>query len=321
MRPLGLLLCLTACTLDNPAFFVTDGGATQGSTTGPSTDPTRPTTGPVAPTTSTSEPGTTASSGDPTGTSDVVTTSPVSDTDVTTDVPGTSTSTTDPQPMTTTTTDPNSSDTGPMMCVAFDDPLGPMVQLQLPNNDGLSTDQCIGWTMQEWAGELVVTENGFTVFSEQGCGAALPVAGFHFAVEMPDLPPHNNVCVKVRFGIHADHEKCVVSHAVVTFEGKPIVWGSFGRPAFADVPLQVGIEPATNCGCPDCCAPAPGPELYSFEMPMGSVPEGGMLMFKQDGMEHMFYNLRSHIHSPACQDPSLANADWLHLDWMVVQLP
>jgi hypothetical protein len=327
MRPFGLLLCLTACTLDNPAFFVTEGGATQGQTTDPSTDPTRPTTGPVAPTTGTSEPGTTASTGDPTGTSDVVTTSPVSDTDVTTDPPGTSTTTdgtTDPQPMTTTTTDPNSSDTGLMMCVAFADPLGPMAQLQLPNNQGLATDVCIGWAMQEWIGKLVVDDAGFTLFAEPNCDAQLPVGvvGFRFAVEMPALPPTpNGVCAKLRFGIHPDHEKCVVSHAVVTYDGSPVISGSFGRAVAANVPLQVDIKPTTNCGCPDCCAPAPAPELYSFELPMGSVPEGGMLMFKQDGKEHMFFNLRSHIHSPACQDEDLAQADWLHFDWMTVQLP
>jgi len=210
------------------------------------------------------------------------------------------------------------------MCVAFADPLGPLVQLQIhPDNQVMGVDQCIGWQNVEWRGRLGVDNFGFTVVNDAECPPAeLPVPGFRFPVALALVPEVKGVCVTLRFTIHPDHPKCMVSGVLVEHEGKPVLWGSFGRSAFAgNLPLQVGFKSTGGCGCADCCAPAPAPDLYTFELPSESVVEGASVAFTMDGKNHQFRNLRSHIHAPECQDGSLATVDWLHFDWIAVQVP
>ncbi|PCC69427.1 hypothetical protein SAMN02745121_08118 [Nannocystis exedens] len=327
MRPIGLLLCVSACTLDNPAFFVTDTevGSASGNTSG---DPTRPTSTTSAATSATSDPTSTSATTDQ-ATTDQATTANVSDSDVTTDPSAGSTtttdattSTTDPQPMTASTTDSSGIDTDPVPC-GFIDFIGPQLPLQvLPGNVQPSTGECMGWAGKEYAGKLEVIPGSVKIHEDEDCPSInLPDDGFAFPMSLAATPVGDDQCVKLRFSVHPDADKCTVSAFAVT-QGAPVLVGSFGRSMFGpEVPFQLGFHPTGVCGaCNGCCGPAPDPDVYTFEVPNHSVPEGQKLELDVNGKAHLFHNLRSHIHGPDCQNEELTVSEWQHFDWVTIRL-
>ncbi|MFY0539164.1 hypothetical protein [Nannocystis pusilla] len=318
MRLIGLLLCVSACTLDNPAFTVT---ATEvGSASGEaSSDPTRSTTTTSAPTTGSTDP-------DPTGsTTDPATTANVSDSDVTTDPPATSsttdettttttTATTEPQPMTAT-----GDTTGPVSCGLID-VIQPLLPLHLVDeNETPAPDNCLAWQDKDFTGKLEATLGGFKVLDGQGCPSMnVPGEGFKFDISLPDVPSHNSECVKLRFAVHPG--TCLVSFVTVTHGTMPVLTGSFGRHEF-EPPFVPQYEATGTCGaCPGCCEPGPDPDTYKVKLNDEPVIEGGKLMFTHESKKHLFYNVRAHVHGPECLDKQLSPADWLHFDWVVLRL-
>jgi hypothetical protein len=320
MRPIGLLLCVSACTLDNPAFFVTDTEVGSG-TSAASADPTRPT--------STTNGSTTASS-DPSGstTDEPVTTASgssanVSDSDVTTDPPATSsttdetttTSTTDPQPMTTT-----GDTTGPVSC-GLVDVIPPLLALGLVDgNETPTPEDCLAWQGKEFAGKLEATLGGFKLLDDDGCFSMnVPGDGFKFDISLPDVPSHNSECVKLQFAVHPG--TCLASRVTVTHGTMPVLTGSFGRHEF-EAPFVPQFVPTGDCGaCPGCCPDAPDPDIYNVTLNDEPVPEDGKLMFEHGGKQHLFYEVRAHVHGPDdCLNKQLGPADWLHFDWVVLRL-
>lgn len=323
MRPIGLLLCVTACTLDNPAFLVTD-SEVGSSGAAASADPTRPTSSTTngsatassdASGSTTDEPATTASA----------TSANVSDSDVTTDPPATSsttdettttTGTTDPQPMTAT-----GDTTGPVSCGIID-VIPPLLPLALVDeNQAPTPEDCGAWQGKDFAGRLQATLGGFKVVADEDClSMNVPGDGFVFNISLPDVPSHNFECVKLRFAVHPG--ECLASAVTVTHGGLPVLTGSFGRhEAAPELPFKPQYEPTGTCGaCPGCCAPGPDPDTYTVELANGTVIEGGKLMFVHEGKQHLFHNVRSHVHGPECLDKELGPADWLHFDWVVLRL-
>ncbi|WAS95518.1 hypothetical protein [Nannocystis punicea] len=319
MRLFGLLLCVSACTLENPAFFVTDGASATGDS---STDPTRPTSSTSAPTSTTAA---SAATTDESGTTDPATTANVSNSDVTTDPPATSsttttdatTSTTDSQPMTATSSDSSGVDTG-MSCgfVEFTEPQLPLRVVE--DNAWPDTAKCKEWQMQEHVGRLEAAPYGFKVVSDMECGLPLPGGGFVFQLDLgQELPAHNFECIKFRFVVHEGPASCLVSALSVAHAGMPVLLGTFGRTEALDpnMAYKIGFKPVDMCGdCPDCCTPSPG--NYAFELQGEQVAQGQDESFMFDGKEHKFRNLRSHVHDE-CEAPA---PDWLHFDWLVLRL-
>lgn len=318
MRPIGLLLCVSACTLDNPAFFVTDTEVGSGSSVA-SADPTRPTSTTNGSTTASSDPsGSTTDEPATTGSS-----ANVSDSDVTTDPPATSsttdettTTTTDPQPMTTT-----GDTTGPVACGLID-VIPPLLALNLVDgNETPTPEDCLAWQGKEFAGRLEATLGGFKLLADDGCFSSnVPGDGFVFNISLPDVPSHNFECVKLRFAVHPG--TCLASAVTVTHGGLPVLRGSFGRHEFEpDLPFKINYAPTGTCGaCPGCCATAPDPDTYTVELTNETIPEGEKLQFVLESKQHLFYNVRSHVHGPECLDKQLSAADWLHFDWVVLRL-
>ncbi|MFZ6185284.1 hypothetical protein [Nannocystis pusilla] len=322
MRPIGLVLCVSACTLDNPAFTVSDTEVGSASSAA-SADPTRPT--------STTNGSTTASS-DASGstTDEPATTAPgtsanVSDSDVTTDPPATSsttdetttsTSTTDPQPMTAT-----SDTTGPVSCGIID-VIPPLLPLALVDEDQTPTpEDCGSWQGKEFAGKLEATLGGFKILADENCPSIpVPGDGFKFDISLPDVPSHTSECVRLRFAVHPG--TCLVSAVTVTHGTMPVLTGSFGRHEFEpELPFKPLYEPTGACGaCPGCCAPGPDPDTYVVELANATITEGNKVMFVHESKQHLFYNVRSHVHAPECLDKQLSPADWLHFDWVVLRL-
>ncbi|WP_434419615.1 hypothetical protein [Nannocystis pusilla] len=320
MRLIGLLLCVSACTLDNPAFTVTatEAGSASGEA---SSDPTRSTT-----TTSVSTTATTATTDpDPTGsTTDSATTANVSDSDVTTDPPATSGSTTD---STTTTTDPQpmtaTSDTGDPVACGSIDVTGPQLPLLLAeDNASPSAAECMAWQGKDYSGRLEATPAGFKLVETMDCPSSeVPGDGFVFPLSLGLEPPaHNFECVKLRFALHQGTDDCLVTGVTVAHAGVPVITASFGQTLYdPNMPYQVGFKPTGTCGsCPDCCAPEPDPDVYTFELENQPIAQGEQLQFLVEGKKHLFRNLRSHIHSPECQE--LGPPEWLHFDWVVLRL-
>ncbi|MCY1009568.1 hypothetical protein OV079_29185 [Nannocystis pusilla] len=318
MRPIGLLLCVSACTLDNPAFTVSDTEVGSASSAA-SADPTRPTTTTSASTTTSTDP-------DPTGsTTSPATTANVSDSDVTTDPPATSssttdatTTTTDPQPMTTVT-----SDTGDPVACGSIDVTGPQLPLLLAeDNASPPAAECMAWQGKDYSGRLEATPAGFKLVETEDCPSSeVPGQGFVFPLSLGLEPPaHNFECVKLRFAIHQGTEDCLVTGLTVAHAGVPVITASFGQTLYdPNMPYQVGFKPTGMCGsCPDCCAPEPDPDVYTFELDNKPIAQGEQLQFLVEGKKHLFRNLRSHIHSPECQQ--LGPPEWLHFDWVVLRL-
>lgn len=324
MRRLGLSLCLVACTIENPAFFATptEGTATATSTTSAASDSGGP--GGTAPTTSTV---TSTSGPDLTSTSSsgLATTMNLSDTVATTDPPGT-TSTTDPSM--TATSEPGSSSSsssgGPMMCAAFDDPLGPFLQLlALPGYLPVTTASCEESQQKVIGGRLYADANGFTITKDLLCQPdILLVPGLHFPVPLPPEIPAKGKCVQLTFSAHTDYENCTISAFQVTLENQPVLLGSFGLTELPNAAVEVALAPKGVCACPECCgADAPDPDLYKMLAAGVAVPEGGSQEIAVNAFPFVFTNLRSHVHAPECNDKDLKRPDWLHLDWVAARLP
>ncbi|MCY0986730.1 hypothetical protein OV203_06340 [Nannocystis sp. ILAH1] len=319
MRPIGLLLCVSACTLDNPAFRVTDteGGSASSAA---SADPTRPTSTTNGSTTASSdasgsttdEPATTASGTSANVSDSAVTTEPPA-TSSTTDETTTTTTTTDPQPMTAT-----GDTTGPVSCGLID-VIPPLLALGLLDENQTPTpENCAAWQGKEFAGKLEATLGGFKVLEHQDCPSIdVPADGFKFDISLPDVPSHNSECVKLRFAVHPG--TCLVSFVTVTHGTMPVLTGSFGRHEF-EPPFVPQYELTDTCGaCPGCCAPGPDPGTYDVKMDDKPVVEGGNLPFEHQSKQHLFYNVRAHVHGPECLDKP-SPADWLHFDWVVLRL-
>lgn len=312
MRLFGLLLLASACTLENPAFFVTDGA---------SGDPTRPTATSNTPT----APGTDATSEPPATTSEPITTG-TSTGGPTSDPPATATSTTvdtttDPTPMTASSSSSSGDDTDPVAC-GFLDVTGPLLPaLLLPNKEPLNADQCAQVQMKELTGKLYAGPGGFQIETHQDCPSQnLPGQGFAFNVLMPDLPVAQGECVKLELTLHPDQTSCLVSSLMVKHQGSPVLVGSFGRANFGpEVPFQLGLQPTGTCACPDCCAPGLDPDLYRFVLPAGEVAEGQTLMFEHGGKQHVFSSIRAHVHAPP-ECTELPPPEWQHLDWLAIRV-
>lgn len=321
MRSIGLLLCVTACTLDNPAFLVTDTEVGSASSVA-SADPTRP-TGTTNGSTTASSDASGSTTDEPTTTAPA-TTANVSDSDATTDPPATSsttdetttTGTTDPQPMTAT-----GDTTGPASCGIID-VIPPLLSLGLVDENQTPTPEtCGAWQGKDFAGRLEATLGGFKVVADEDClSMNVPGDGFVFNISLPTVPSHNFECVKLRFAVHPG--QCLVSAVTVTHGALPVLTGSFGRLELApELPFKPQYKPTGTCGvCPDCCAPGPDPDTYIVELANATAPEGGKLMFVHEGKQHLFYNVRSHVHAPECLDEQLGPADWLHFDWVALRL-
>jgi hypothetical protein len=313
MRPLGLLLLLAACTVDNPAFFVT---ATEGASGGATTDATPPGTGSSDPSTA----GTEAPTGPgPASTTDGSTT----DATTTTGPPGTSTTdaTTDATTAVDTTTE---SDTDPNACLGIDDPLGPLIPLLTAQGlFPIDTPACANMQGKPLTGMLTVSNTGFSVVEHPNCPLSqLPSGGVHIPVPLPQLPPIKDVCVGLRYQIHPEYFECTLAEVVVTHDNKPAFFGSFGVAPFTKGELEVSYTALGTCDCPGCCGDGPDPDRYHFALPsLPPVPEDGSAMFKHAGHNFRFMNLRSHIHAPDCLTDDMPRADWLHFDWMAYRVP
>lgn len=332
MRPLGLLLALAACTVENPAFHVT---ASEGGTASDSADPTQPqTTAPVhtsTESTASTEPPTT-SLGPTTTTTTTTDTATSGATDETSTTDGTATTTTTSGVTATTDVMTASSvtsetDTGPDVCGGnIDDQLGPLVPLlTAQGHQPVDFIECTELADMPLVGRVVVANGGFDILKDFGCQGTtkIPAEGIHIPVPLPLMPDVNQACVGLRYTIHPEYFDCYLSGITVTHAGKPVFWGSFGVAPFAKNSLDVSYQPLGQCDpCPGCCGDGPDPDRYTFQPPqMPPVQEGDSLTFFIQGHKFQFNNLRSHIHSPDCLTSDLPRAEWLHFDWMAFRVP
>lgn len=318
MRCLGLSLVLVACTLDNPAFHVSEsdgtaGPATAATTEGSGSATTRPTTS-TSPTTSTTGP-------DGTTTVDA-TTMNVSDSAATTDPPAT-TSTTDP-PM-TASSDPgtSTSTTGPVMCPGFIDAPGPAVRLQsLPDLFPVPAAECAPLQGVALGGRLEVDNGGFFIHPSADCAPDnLFVPGLRVQAPMPPAVVGDGDCVTFSYQVHPGYGECILSALWVELDGQLIIAGSFGRDEpLPDSPFSTDYEAKHTCPCQGCCAPYPDPDEYKLIAAGTAIPQGQTMAVMGGNYKWATRNMRSHVHAPECMT-DVAVAEWLHLDWIAARTP